>query len=55
MRNAAYRLNPFEMEAYAHDQDRGYADRQATGANGWRQYARMTLEERRKILKQQNT
>ena len=50
MRNAAYWLNPFEMEAYAHDRDLGYADRHAAGANEWRQFARMTMAERRRKM-----
>ena len=47
-KNAAYRLNPFEMEAYQHMHDLHYLDDKTIhGTNGWRQYARMTMEERR--------
>lgn len=45
-RNAGYRLNPFEMEAYEHMHDLHYLDHCCDGAIGWKQYARMTLEER---------
>lgn len=51
MKNAAYRLNPFEIEAYRHDHDLGYAERCSEGANEWREYAKMTFEERCKVLK----
>lgn len=43
MKNAAYWLNPFEMEAYAHMYDEGYEQHEATE---WRQWARMKPRER---------
>ncbi len=46
MRNAAYLLNPFEMEAYARMHDMHYLDRREGGAQEWRRYAKMSLKER---------
>ena len=46
MRNAAYLLNPFEMEAYARMHDMHYLDRCEGGAQEWRRYAKMSLKER---------
>lgn len=46
LRNAGYHLNPFEMEAYAHMYDLHYLEANGNKAEGWRQYARMTLKER---------
>lgn len=51
MRNAAYYLNPFEMEAYEHEYDRNYLEGCTKGANGWRSYAKMTPKERRILSK----
>ncbi len=51
MRNAAYRLNPFEMEAYEHMYEEDYLDKCSDGANGWRVYARMKPRERLKLSK----
>jgi len=48
--NAGYRLNPFEMEAYEHMYDSGYLDRCRDGASGWRRYARMSVDERHRLL-----
>ena len=45
MRNAAYRLNPFELEAYAHEHDLDYLKHNE--ATEWRQYAHMSPRERR--------
>ena len=50
LKNAGYRLNPFEMEAYANMYDLHYLDDKAHGATGWRRYARMPLSERMKII-----
>ena len=48
MRNAAYLLNPFELEAYQHEQDPHYLEQcKEKGATLWREYARMTPKERR--------
>ena len=50
VRNAAYRLNPFEIEAYRHMNDLGYADRcREEGAIEWRQWARLSVGERMKL------
>jgi len=50
LRNAGYRLNPFEMEAYRHMHNPDYlTDRQA--ATEWRQYARMSLRDRLTLLR----
>ena len=46
LRNAGYRLNPFEMEAYAHMHDLHYLDDKQSGAYEWRKYAKMPLSER---------
>ena len=45
--NAGYLLNPFEMEAYEHEDDPHYPEATAQdGANGWRHYAKLSLDER---------
>ncbi len=50
MRQAAYWLNPFELEAYRHMNDLGYADRCSDGgAQEWRLYARMKYEGRKAV------
>ena len=50
MPGAAYRLNPFEMEAYEHMFEPDYLERHCRGgANGWRKYARMKPSERAKM------
>jgi len=46
LKNAAYRLNPFEMEAYEQMYDAGYLSRCEGGAEGWRRFAKMSLKER---------
>ena len=50
-RNAAYWMNPFEMEAYEHMYEPDYLEKCANGANGWRAYAKMKPSERRKMSK----
>ena len=51
MKNAAYRINPFEMEAYRHMDDPHYLDQcREKGANGWRKYAKMSPKERLKLI-----
>lgn len=50
-KNAAYRVNPFEMEAYEHMYDKSYVENNSCGANGWRIYAKMKPEERIKMSK----
>ena len=50
-RNAAYYLNPFEMEAYEHMYEQDYLEKCKNGANGWRAYAKMKPRERRKLSK----
>ena len=51
MKNAAYLLNPFEMEAYSRMNDLGYLARHPDGCIEWRRYARMPLEERLRLYK----
>ena len=47
MKNAAYRINPFELEAYLHMDDPDYLEQcREKGANEWRIYARMSPHER---------
>lgn len=46
MKNAAYLLNPFEMEAYRRMYDLEYLNGCTDGATEWRRYAKMPLEER---------
>lgn len=47
LKNAGYRLNPFEMEAYANMYNPFYLDRYPDGrATGWQAYAKMTLAQR---------
>ena len=48
VKNAAYLLNPFEMEAYARMHDLDYLKGPATE---WRRYAKMSLKERLKLYK----
>lgn len=49
MRNAAYRLNPFELEAYQNEHDPHYLEQcHEKGATQWREFARMTPAERRR-------
>ena len=50
LRNAGYRLNPFEMEAYANMHNLHYLDDKQSGTNDWRRYARMPLIERTKLI-----
>jgi len=52
MRNAAYLLNPFEMEAYRHMHDLDYLDGPATE---WRRWAKMKPRERLNILKDKSS
>ena len=52
LKNAAYKLNPFELEAYRHMDDLGYADRcREGGATEWREWARLSVGERMRLLK----
>jgi hypothetical protein len=51
MRNAAYWLNPFEMEAYEHMNEPDYLEKCTDGAQGWRKYAKMKPSERRALAK----
>ena len=48
MKQAAYLLNPFEMEAYARMHDLDYLKGPATE---WRRYAKMSLEDRLKLYR----
>lgn len=49
MKNAAYLLNPFELEAYERMHDLHYLDRCQDGATEWRRYAKMPLKERLRL------
>ena len=49
-RNAAYYLNPFEMEAYRHMNNLHYLDDKPKGTEEWRKFARMPLSERLSII-----
>ena len=51
MKNAIYWLNPFEMEAYQHENDLHDLDNHV--ADEWRQYARMKPSERIERVKHQ--
>jgi hypothetical protein len=46
LKNAAYLLNPFEIEAYGKMHDLGYPNGPATE---WRRYAKMPIKERMKL------
>ncbi len=46
LRNAAYLLNPFELEAYGRMHDLHYLDDKKSGTHEWRRYAKMSLKER---------
>ena len=47
LKNAAYLLNPFELEAYANEHDPHYLETCGEkGANGWRKYARQKPRQR---------
>ena len=48
LKHAAYLLNPFEIEAYAHMHDLDYLKGPATE---WRRYAKMPLKDRLKLYK----
>ena len=47
-KGSAYRLNPFEIEAYRHERNLHYLDGKDEGTNEWRRYAAMTIEERKR-------
>lgn len=49
LHNAAYLLNPFEMEAYRRMYDLGYLSRCKGVAEEWRRYAKMPLTERLRL------
>ncbi|MBR2103448.1 MAG: hypothetical protein IJ928_11985 [Prevotella sp.] len=52
-KNAAYYLNPFEMEAYMHTRDLHYIENCGDkGACQWRTFARMSLAERLQLVKE---
>lgn len=48
--NAAYLLNPFELEAYTHEASADYLDNPACGS-GWRCFAKMKPSERSVFLR----
>ncbi len=49
LKNAAYLLNPFELEAYGKMYDLSYLDDKKSGTNEWRRYAKMSMKERYEI------
>lgn len=51
LKHAAYLLNPFEMEAYCRMYDLDYLKRCEGGAEEWRIYAKMPLQQRLQIMK----
>ena len=51
LKHAAYLLNPFEMEAYGHMYDQEYLKRCEGGAQEWREYAKMSLQQRLERVK----
>ena len=55
MKNAAYQLNPFEMEAYRHMYDMSYLQRLPEGkADEWRRFAKMKMAERHRLFLAKN-
>ena len=52
LKNAGYKLNPFEMEAYANMDNLDYL-KPGGKAEGWKRYAAMTLEERLKAYQKE--
>lgn len=50
LKNAAYVLNPFELEAYRHMNDLDYTNDPRCGTE-WRRYARMKPRERLSLLR----
>ena len=55
MKNAAYLLNPFEMEAYRHMYDMSYLQRLPEGkADEWRRFAKMKMAERHRLFLAKN-
>ena len=53
LNNAAYLLNPFEMEAYGRMYDLDYLKRCKGGAQEWRRFAKMPLTERLRMYQTQ--
>jgi len=51
IKNGAYLLNPFEMEAYGRMYEMDYLERCADGAREWRTYAKIPLKKRMELLK----
>jgi len=45
-RNAAYWMNPFEIEAYAHETDLNYLNNPEKSGREWRVYAKMSRKKR---------
>ena len=50
----AYYTNPFEVEAYSFEADLSYTHDKPNGANGWRTFAAMPLNERKEIMEKIN-
>lgn len=54
-RNAAYYLNPFEIEAYCHMYDLHYLDHVGRGGTDeWRKFAKMSLAARLRYIRRNN-
>lgn len=49
-RNAAYWMNPFEMEAYEHGDNLDYLNTRPKHGENWKKYARMPLKNRFELL-----
>lgn len=45
----AYKMNPFEMEAYANENDLFYNSKHSTGAIRWKKYMELTVKERKNL------
>ena len=50
VKNAAYKLNPFEIEAYRHMYEPDYLERCEQGAVEWKQWAKLKPRQRRESL-----
>lgn len=48
----AYKMNPFEIEAYANETDLFYNSKHSTGAVRWQKYKKLSVKERKNRWKQ---
>ena len=53
-KNAAYFLNPFEMEAFCHMYDLDYLEKTGGKATEWRKFAKMSLATRLRYIRKNN-